>query len=80
MDTYRALLEPAGFEIVKSAGLRSPFYTKLHDLILLVWSRLGFAAALPLFLLTWPLQILEYQDSKVPISLYVQCVKRPARS
>lgn len=80
LDTYRALLEPAGFEIVKSAGLGSPFYTKLHDLILFVWSRLGFAAALPLFLLTWPLQILEYQDPKVPISLYVQCVKRPRDS
>jgi cyclopropane fatty-acyl-phospholipid synthase-like methyltransferase len=80
MDTYRALLEPAGFEIVKSAGLGSPFFTKLHDLILFVWSRLGFAAALPLFVLTWPLQIFEYQDPKVPISLYVQCVKRPARN
>jgi len=79
MDTYRALLEPAGFEIVKSAGLGSPFYTKLHDLVLFVWSRMGFAAAVPLFLLTWPLQLFEYLDPKVPISLYVQCVKRPTR-
>src|SRR5215475_14026750 len=72
IETYRTLLEPAGFKIVKSAGLGSPFYTRLHDLVLSVWTRFGFAVALPFFLLTWPLQVFEYQDPKVPISLYVQ--------
>ena len=75
-ESYKALLEPAGFEIVKSAGFGSPLFVKLHDLILFVWMRAGFAAALPLFLVTWPLQLLDYQDPAVPISLYVQCVKK----
>jgi hypothetical protein len=40
-------------------------------------SRRGAAFALPLFLLSWPLQLLDYENPKVPWSLYVQCVKKP---
>lgn len=77
MESYRALLEPVGFQIVRSAGLGSPLLVKLHDLIMFVWTKIGFAAALPIFVVTWPLQFLDYQDPAVPLSLYVQCVKKP---
>lgn len=76
METYKALLEPVGFEIVKSAGLGSPFYVKLTDLIIDVWMGMGFAFALPLFLITWPLQVFDFENPAVPRSLYVQCVKK----
>lgn len=77
MATYRALLEPAGFQIVKTAGFGSPLLVKLADFIQPVLSVKGAAFALPLFLLTWPLQLLDYPNPAVPFSLYVQCVKKP---
>ena len=77
MESYRALLEPAGFQIAKSAGFGSPLLVKLGDFIQPVMSERGFAFALPLFLLTWPLQLLDYPNPAVPLSLYVQCVKKP---
>jgi hypothetical protein len=77
LESYRALLEPVGFQIVKSAGFGSPILVKLGNVIQPVISRNGVAAALPLFLLSWPLQLLDYQDPAVPWSLYVQAVKKP---
>jgi SAM-dependent methyltransferase len=77
LESYRALLEPAGFSIVKSTGFGSPLLVKLTNFIQPVLSRKGPTFALPLFLLTWPLQLLDYEDPPVPISLYVQCVKSP---
>jgi SAM-dependent methyltransferase len=76
LESYRALLEPAGFRIVKTTGFGSPLLVRLSDVIQPMLSRKGAAYALPLFLLTWPLQLLDYQDPAVPWSLYVQCVKR----
>jgi cyclopropane fatty-acyl-phospholipid synthase-like methyltransferase len=77
LQTYRALLEPEGFRIVKSAGLGSPLLVSLDTMIRSIWNRRGIGAALPLFLLTWPLQRLDYLDPPVPLSLYVQAVKTP---
>jgi SAM-dependent methyltransferase len=77
LESYRALLEPVGFRIVKSAGFGSPLLVKLTNVIQPVLSRKGAKFALPLFLLTWPLQLLDYQNPTIPISLYVQCVKTP---
>lgn len=54
LESYQALLQPVGFEIVKQVGL---------------------GLALPLFLLTWALQLLDLPNPKVPFSLYVQAVK-----
>jgi SAM-dependent methyltransferase len=75
METYRALLEPAGFRIVKSAGFGSPLLVKISDMIQPVLSGYGTALALPLFLFSWPLQLLDRQNPHVPWSLYVQCTK-----
>lgn len=77
MESYRALLEPAGFQIVKTAGFGSPLLVKMTNVIQPVLSRKGAAFALPLFLLSWPFQLLDYENPKVPWSLYVQCVKKP---
>ena len=81
MESYRALLEPAGFQIVKSAGLGSPLLVKISDAIHVLWNgggtnRENTTAALPLFLLTWPLQFFDYLNPQVPFSLYVQAVKK----
>jgi SAM-dependent methyltransferase len=75
LESYRALLEPVGFRIVQSAGLGSPLLVKLDTAVRSVWNRSGTAVALPLFLLTWPLQFLDYLNPRVPLSLYVQAVK-----
>ena len=77
MQSYRALLEPAGFRIVKSAGFGSPILVKIADLIQPVLSLRGVPFALPIFFLTWPFQALDRQDPEVPWSLYVQCIKAP---
>lgn len=77
MESYRALLETAGFEIVKSSGLGAPLLAKMTNIIQPMFSRMGAAFAFPLFLLSWPLQLLDYEKPKVPRSLYVQCVKKP---
>lgn len=77
MESYRALVEPAGFQIVKSGGFGSPLLVELVSVIQPVFSRKGIAFALPFFLLSWPLQLLDYENPRVPWSLYVQCVKKP---
>jgi SAM-dependent methyltransferase len=80
METYRALLEPAGFRITKSAGFGSPSLVNVSNVIQPVLSSYGAVFALPLFVFTWPLQLLDKQDPDVPWSLYVQCIKEPRSS
>jgi SAM-dependent methyltransferase len=79
LETYRQLLEPIGFRIVRNVGLGSPFLVRLASMIqgLLNWK--GAAAAMPLFLLTWPLQFFDYMNPAVPLSLYVECIKEPVK-
>ena len=76
LESYRTLLQPIGFEIVKQVGLGSPLLELIDRPIRFLrntWG--GDALALPLFLLTWPLQLLDRPNPKVPFSLYVQAVK-----
>jgi SAM-dependent methyltransferase len=80
LETYRALLEPAGFRIVQSAGFGSPLLVKISNVIQPVLSGYGAALALPLFLFSWPLQLLDRPNPRVPWSLYVQCVKENPKS
>lgn len=75
LESYYALLHPLGFEVIKSAGLGSPIVTILDKLIVAIRMRLGDIAAFPLYLLTLPLQRLDYLNAKVPFSLYVQAIK-----
>ena len=76
MESYRALLEPSGFQIVKTGGFGSPLLVKISNVIQPLISRNLFVVALPLFLLSWPLQLFDYENPRVPISLYVQCLKK----
>jgi SAM-dependent methyltransferase len=76
LQRYAELLEPVGFRIVMTAGLGSPLLVGLASIVQFVWNRKGTAAALPLFLVTWPLQVLDYLNPSVPLSLYVQAVKK----
>ena len=73
--SYKSLLEPAGFQIVRSIGLGSPILVRADSLARLVGARAGSIAALPAFLLTWPLQWADFLNPAVPFSLYVEAVK-----
>lgn len=80
IETYRKLLEPAGFEIVASAGLGSSLLVRLDRIVRRLYYGIGPLAALPFFVLLWPLLALDSLNPTVPYSLYVQAVKRgPAR-
>jgi SAM-dependent methyltransferase len=75
LESYQNLLRPVGFEIVKSMGLGSPLLVALDKSMVAVRIKLGEIAALPLFLLTLPLQRLDYLNPAVPFSIYVQAIK-----
>jgi SAM-dependent methyltransferase len=75
-ETYRILLQPAGFEIVSCVGLGSPLLVQVDKLMRLLRNRTGDVVALPLFLLIWPLLLFDSLNPEVPLSLYVQAVKR----
>lgn len=76
LNAYKSLLEPMGFKIIHSAGLGSPLLVHLDNVIRWIRNRGGGdIAALPLFLLTLPLQMLDLPDPPVPFSLYVQAIK-----
>ncbi len=76
LESYKSLLEPAGFKIVKIAGLGSPLLVKLDILIRWARNKFGDAMTLPIFLFTVPLQYLDFINSKIPFSLYVQAIKK----
>jgi SAM-dependent methyltransferase len=74
-DSYRALLEPVGFRLGRRLGLSSPFYLRLDWPIRQLRVRAGDAVALPLFLATLPLQLLERPDPAISLSIYVEALK-----
>ncbi|MDZ8188207.1 MAG: class I SAM-dependent methyltransferase [Nostoc sp. ChiSLP02] len=75
LESYKKLLQPVGFQIVKSVGLGSPLLVALDKAMVAVRCKLGEIPAIPLFLLALPLQRLDYLNPSVPFSLYVQVVK-----
>ncbi len=75
LESYRALLEPAGFRIVRHAGLGTPLLERIDRAVRGIRNRWGDAAALPVFLATWPLQWLDRPDPVMPFSVYVEAVK-----
>ncbi|MBI3615678.1 MAG: methyltransferase domain-containing protein [Candidatus Omnitrophica bacterium] len=76
LESYRSLLEPVGFELVKSVGLGSPLLVQLDRPVRYLRNKGGDALAVPLFLMSWPLQFLDFLNPSIPFSLYVQAVKR----
>ncbi len=63
LETYRALLEPAGFEIVKTVGLGTPLLVAIDKVVRYVRNKHGDSFAAPLFLLFWPFQLLDISRS-----------------
>ncbi len=74
-ESYRALLEPAGFRIEAQAGLGSSQLLALDRFVRGIRGRFGEAAALPLFLVAWPFTLLDRLNPPVPYSVYVQAIK-----
>jgi cyclopropane fatty-acyl-phospholipid synthase-like methyltransferase len=74
-ESYRALLEPAGFHVVDQAGLGTPFLRVLDAPARAIRNRFGDYAAVPFFMLLWPLTFFDYLNPPVPFSLYVKAVK-----
>lgn len=75
IESYRALLEAAGLEIVAAAGLGSPLLVWLDRRLSTARARYGDLAALPLFLASAPLATLDRLNPPVPLSLYVKAIK-----
>ncbi|MDO8730294.1 MAG: class I SAM-dependent methyltransferase [Candidatus Omnitrophota bacterium] len=75
LESYKALLLPAGFKITKSAGIGSSLLHQLDKPIRWLRNNAGDPVALPLFLSTWPLQFLDTLNPTTPFSLYIQAVK-----
>ena len=74
-ESYRDLLEPAGFRIEAQSGIGSVLLEKLDFLVRSIRNRFGEAAAIPVFILVWPLTLLEHTDPPLPHSVYVKAVK-----
>ena len=75
MASYKELLKQSGFKIMASAGLGPPLLVNIDKFIRLIRNRLGDIAALPFFMATYPLQLLDHLDPALPYSLYIQAVK-----
>jgi cyclopropane fatty-acyl-phospholipid synthase-like methyltransferase len=75
LETYRALLEPAGLQIIKHVGLGSSWLCALDRIERSARNRFGPLISLPVFLAMWPLTMFDYQDPKVPFSLAVVAEK-----
>lgn len=71
LESYRELLEPAGFRIVEDMGLGSPLLCEIDRALRTFRSKVGDLVALPFFLVCWPLSQLDYRNPKVPLSLAV---------
>ncbi len=80
LESYRELLEPIGFQLIQAVGLGSPLLVQLDRAVRRLRGLGGDAAAFPLFLFSWPLQLFDFIDPPEPFSLYVQAVKPPAAS
>jgi 2-polyprenyl-3-methyl-5-hydroxy-6-metoxy-1,4-benzoquinol methylase len=77
LESYEALLKPAGLRIVKSVGLGSPWLIRLDGILRPIRGRLGEVLSVPFFLLMLPFTLLDYVNPPVPYSLAV-IAEKPA--
>lgn len=73
-ESYRALLEPIGFQIAREAGLGGPIRQACNKRIIRAEERFGFPVAAALFMICCPLTWFDVEPS-TPYSLYVRAVK-----
>lgn len=78
LESYKALLESAGFTIVSHMGLGSNVLCRTDQVIRVIRNHFGDVSALPIYLLVgWLALLLDDRiEPKVPYSLYVQGVKK----
>ncbi len=76
LESYRALLEPAGLKITGQLGLGSPFLCALDRVMRGMRTSAGDLWSFPLFLLFLPFTLLDYANPKVPFSLVVVAEKK----
>ena len=76
LESYRQLLEPAGFRLEKAFGIGSRTLGFLDGPIRALRNHAGDIAALPLFLLAYPsILLFDYLNPPSPFSLYVLAKK-----
>jgi SAM-dependent methyltransferase len=75
IESYRALLEPAGFRVTDTLALGTPMLISFEKRMSAWRARWGDLAVLPFFILTLPFQLLDHPVSKNKFSLYVKAVK-----
>lgn len=73
--SYRALLEPIGFELSEPIGLGGPVRQACNKRITAIQESHGLLPGLLLFAVFWPLQVFDNGRPRVPYSLYVQARK-----
>jgi SAM-dependent methyltransferase len=78
-DSYRALLEPIGFELSPPVGLGGTLRQACNKRILQAEEAGGFAAGLLTFAALGPLAVFDRGDPATPYSLYVRA-KKPSQS
>jgi SAM-dependent methyltransferase len=77
MESYKALLAPAGLRIVESAGLGGPIREVFNKRIIRAQDRRRFLAAALWFAAGWALAWPDPANPRIPYSLYVRAVKSP---
>ena len=75
LESYRALLEPLGFEIMETEGMGGRLLTKIVLMTQLIQSYLGNLCALPVALLGIPFVWFDPVNAHNPYCLYVKAVK-----
>ncbi|MBU1695362.1 MAG: class I SAM-dependent methyltransferase [Verrucomicrobia bacterium] len=75
LDSYQALLKPAGLRIIESAGLGGPVREFFNKRILRAQDQRRVPAAACWFLAGWALAWLDTPHPRVPYSLYVRAKK-----
>jgi len=76
LESYRAILQANGFEIINNIGLGSPLLVKINEILAKVRRKVSDFLSFPLFLILAPLQYFDYLNPDIPFSLYVQAVRK----
>lgn len=76
LDSYRALLEPEGFDIVEVMGIGNGITNITDKIVRMARERIGHIVAIPLFLLLSPLRLLDRPTRREPYSLYVRALRK----
>lgn len=75
VESYRALLEPLGFQIKEVVGLGGPMRQWCNKRITRAQQLGGLPLGMIAFLPLWPMACCESSTPRVPYSLYVRAVK-----